>query len=267
MPYSVTATVFPGLPGAVQLDVAGDPGGLGSTARLVRVDGAEAAQPVRNFDGVPESGADTVVDCEAPLGRPVTYLLQDFRGATLASAGPITCPPLPDGRGILRSVLRPQVQWMKVEPQDETGVEWGTSTTVHRIVGSDTPVVVGEVRQRRTGTMTFLCRSTGDADRLVALCGDGSLMLLRVDPCASAQVRDLLFTPLDVGERRWGRQGWRLVWVDYQASRFVAGATQEPPLGQWSFDALAAAAVDFDGLAALYADFASMALDVRQVSP
>lgn len=260
MPWSLSAEVFAGLPGAVRLSVEGDPGAVAS---LVRLDAAAAAQPVRNFAGVPSGGLDVVIDCEAPLGRPVSYSVLNAAGMVLATAGPVSCPPLPDGRGVLRSVLRPQVQWMTVEPQDVTGTEWDSSTTVHRIVGSDTPTVVSEVRQRRSETVTFLCRSVAEADRLVEMCGDGSLLLLRLDPCANVQTRDALFYPLGVEERRWGRQGWRLVSVDAQTTRFVPGDTETPGL-EWDFAALRDSANDFQALTGLFASFADMALGRRQ---
>lgn len=259
MPFSLTATVYPNLPGAVRLGVVGD---AGVASSIVRQDAAYEGQPVRNYSTT-GSGIETVIDCEAPLGRPVSYSLLDPAGKVLASAGPVTCPALPNGRGILRSVLRPQVSWMEVDPQDVTGTEWESSTTVHRIVGSDTPVVVGEIRQRRSETITFLCRSVAEADRLVGMCGDGSLLLLRLDPCASVQTRDALMYPLGITERRWGRQGWRLVSIEAQTSKFVPGDTEEPPF-DFDFAALATRAETFAGLTEVYSNFAAMALDVRR---
>ena len=256
---TITAAVYVGIPGAVRLNVISD---AGLVASIVRQDAAAEAQPVRNFSGAP-TGLETVVDAEAPLGRPVAYSLIDPSGAVLGTSNQVTVPALPSGRALLRSVLRPSVRWMEADPQDESGVQWSTSTTVHRVVGSDTPVVVGEVRQRRTGTMTFLASSTGEADALVRLCGDGTAVLLRFDPCASPQVRDLLFYPLDITERRWGRQGWRLVSVDYQATRFVPGMTDEPPLERWTFADLRDSATDFGALSGMFRSFGDMALNQR----
>lgn len=258
MPFTITATVNSGLPGSVRLDVVGDPL---IESRIVRLDGAYPAQPVRNY-ATTGSGVASVIDCEAPLGRPVSYNLVDYYGLLLASSNTVTCPPLPSGRAILRSVLAPHVGWLEVEPQDETGVEWSSSSTSHEVVGEDTPVVVGEVRQRHKGVMSLVCRSIAEADRLVALLRDGIPFLLRHDPCAQAQTRDLLFYAFDAREVRWGRAGWRLVVFDYQSTAFVEGSTDEPASG-WDFAALRDSATDFADLMSHYASFADMALDRR----
>jgi hypothetical protein len=152
---------------------------------------------------------------------------------------------------------------MEVEPKDETGVEWRSSTTVHDVIGSDTPVVVGEVRQRHSGTMSFLCRSTDEADRLVRLMRDGTPLLLRHDPCAQAQTRDILFYARNATETREGRNGWRSIFVDYQSTKFVPGETEEPSSG-WDFAALRDSATNFTVLASHYDTFSDMALDIRR---
>jgi hypothetical protein len=256
MPFTLTASINPYLPGAINLVVVGDPD---VTSSITRVDGSSPQQPVRNYT-TSGSGLETVVDCEAPLGRPVSYNLLDSYGSILAQSNQVTAPALPDGKGLLRSVLKPSVQWMAVEPQDERNVEWASSTSVHRVVGKDTPVVIGEVRQRYSGLMSFLCKSIAEADQMVALMRDGTALLLRHDPCAAPQTRDMLFYALDVTETRYGRAGWRLVLVDYQTTEFVPGVTEEPPFNQgWDFAALAASAPDFGTLASLWPNFAMMA--------
>lgn len=255
---SIDVAVNPSLPGSVRVVVEGAP----MVGTLNRLDGRSGPQPVRNFTGIDAGGLVQVIDAEAPLGRAVTYTLVDSTGRVLATSAAVTCPPLPSGRALLRSVLRPQVAWMEVEGQDETGVEWSTSTTVHRVVGSDSPVVVGEVRQRRSGTMTFLCKSIADADQMVSIMRDGTPLLLRFDPCAGDQVRDLLFYALDVTERRYGRVGWRLLAVDYQSVGFVPGATDEPPTG-WDYAAVDAAWPDYQQLVVSYRDYAALLMDDR----
>lgn len=262
MVFTLTAQVRTDYPGAVLLSVVGD---AGVASRIDRIDGSDAAQPVRNYDST-GSGIEQVTDMEAPLGRAVSYNLLSASGAILAQSGQVVCPPLPGGGGLLRSVLKPFAGWMVVEPQDETGVEWASSTTVHEVVGSDTPIVVGEVRQRHKGIMSFLCKSIPAADQLVKMLRDGIPFLLRHDPCAQAQTRDILFYALNVSEVRYKRAGWRLVIVDYQTTAFVPGVTEEPP-SSWTFEALAASAADFGELASHYATFADMALDNRLAVP
>lgn len=261
MAWTISAAVNPSLPGAVQLTVTGPPS---TAAHVVRLDGHREPQAVRNFRGTDPSGVSLWTDCEAPLGRAVTYaVVLGSSGASVAVSGEVTCPAPASGKAVLRSVLRPSVQWMECEPADEAGVEWATSTTVHRVVGSDTPVVVGEVRQRRSGTMTFLAKSVREADELVSIMGDGTALLLRFPPCAQTQVRDLLFYALDVQEARYGRRGWRIVSVDYQATRFVDGDTVEPS-PTWTYADLAEAHATYGDLPIKYRDYLGLLLDERR---
>jgi hypothetical protein len=257
---TLTATVGDSLPGSVRLAVAADPNLPGT---LVRRDGALPAQPVRNFTGT-GSGVAVVIDCEAPLGRPVSYALLGEDGTVLATSGFVTCPAPGNGYSLVRSVLAPQVVWGWWEPADETGVEWPSSTTPFPVVGSDTPIVVSEVRQRHTGVLSFYCKSIGEADRLVSLMRDGTAVLVRHSPCAAKQTRDLLMYPLDVREQRWGRSGGRLVAVAYQSSKFVLGDTITPP-DAWNFAALRDSAPTFADQAALFATFGDMALNRPKV--
>jgi len=256
VPFSIAASVFGGIPGAVQLSVTGD---ASTQSTIERMDAARVGQPVRNFDNT-NSGLEQVIDCEAPLGRQVYYNLLAFDRSILAQTPMITCPPLASGKSIIRSVLAPQVAWLEVEPQDETGVQWDTSTTSYSVVGSDTPVVVGEVRQRHSGTVSFLCKSIPEANELVQLTRDGVPLLLRHSPCAGDQTRDILFYALGVSEVRHGRAGWRRVLVDYQSTYFVAGDTVEPP-GTWTFAALRDSAANFAALAGKFSNFADMAMN------
>lgn len=256
MPFTIAAQVNGTLPGSVLLSVAGD---AGVPSSIVRAEGALDVHPVRNYSTT-GTGIDSVIDCEAPLGRPVTYRLLDAAGAVLATSGTVVCPEDPLGRSILRSVLKPQVQWMWVEPAAEEDVTWRSSTRSYEIVGSDTPVIVGEVRQRHSGRLSFLCKSVEEADRLVEILRDGLPMLVRHSPCAALQTRDTLFYALDVQEDRLTRQGWRVIEVEYQSTKFVPGDTIEPP-ASWTFGALAAAHTDFAALSAAYDTFLDVALD------
>jgi hypothetical protein len=160
----------------------------------------------------------------------------------------------------LRSVLAPQVYWAWVEAADETGVEWATSTTSYPVVGSDTPIVVSEIRQRHTGVLVLYCKSITETQTMLAIMRDGTACLIRHSPCAAKQTRDMLFYPLDIRETRWGRNGGRLLAISYQASRWVPGATETPSV-DWSFADLRDSATDFAGLAARYETFADMALN------
>lgn len=259
MAFTLTAEVYPDMPGAVTLHVAGT---AGVTSTLYRIDGSLPQQPVRNYS-TSGSGLVTVVDCEAPLGRPVSYTLENSSGTLLAASGEVLCDAHPDGWSLIRSVLKPSVMWMWAEPEDEAGVQWPTSTTSFAVVGSDTPIPVGEVRQRYASTLSFLMRSTDEANQLVSILRDGLPILIRHSPCATAQTRDVLCYVRDVSEVRRGRDGWRSVVCDIQSTKFVAGDTLAPPINSaWDFAALTAAHTDFAAMSAGYASFAAMAMNV-----
>jgi len=256
MPFTIQASVNTTLPGSVLVAVSGDPN---TTSTIVRVDGSLPEQPVRNWTTT-GNGLESVVDAEAPLGRPVFYRLIENTGQVLAASNEVECPAPSDGRSLLRSVLKPTVAWMWVEPADETGVTWRTSTKPYDVIGSDTPVVVGEVRQRHAGELSFLCKTVAEASALVSILRDGLPMLVRHSPCGSVQGRDVLFYALDVTESRIASNGWRTVEVRYQSTKFVVGDTEEPP-ASWTFDALRDAHADFAALSQAYANFIDIALN------
>jgi hypothetical protein len=258
MAPSLTAVVNDSLPGSVRLGIADAPAG----STLQRFDGIYPAQYVRNYD--PAGGAQFVIDCEAPLGRECSYAVVDSSNTVVARSGYVTCPAPANGWSLVRSVLAPSVFWMWVEPADETGVEWASSTTSYPVVGSDTPIVVSEVRQQPTGVLSFYCKSILEVQTLLSILKDGTAVLVRHSPCAGVQTRDQTVYPLDVREVRWGRKGGRLVAVNYQATKWVPGATSEPPF-HWTFGDLRDSAPNFAALSARFASFGDMALNNPRV--
>jgi hypothetical protein len=257
MAPSISAVVNDSLPGSVRLGIIDAP--AGSTVQRYDI---YSAQYVRNYD--PGGGLQAVIDCEAPRGRECSYAIVDDTKTIVARSGYVTCPAPANGWSLVRSVLAPAVYWMWVEPADETGVEWSSSTTSYPVVGSDTPIVVSEIRQQPTGVLSFLCRSILEVQTLLSILKDGTAVLVRHSPCAGVQTRDMTFYPLDVREVRWGRSGWRLVAVNYQATKWVPGATSEPPF-EWDFGDLRDSATDFAALSARYASFGDMALNNPRV--
>ncbi len=280
MPFTITVAENAQLPGAVNIVIQSTET-LAHQYRVDRVDAsAMLSQPVRNFSGIGAGSVTTPAtdygtDCEAPLGRTVTYNLVNLGpgtvGQILAQSGPVTCDAPLDGRSLLRSVLRPTVSWTWTEPMDQTGVEWGSSSTTHWIPGSDTPILVSEVRHRHKGVFVFLCKSWTEADQVVTLCRDGTLMLLRNSPCSGKFVRDTLFMPLDITEVLVRNSpGWRKIAVEFQSSKFIYGETDEPRFSQgWDFgvlnppndpNSLKDSAPDFATMAGLWPNFGVQAL-------
>lgn len=259
MAPSLTAVVNDSLPGSVRLGILDAPSG----STIQRYDGIYPAQYVRNYD--PAGGAQFVIDCEAPLGRECSYAIVDGTNTIVARSGHVTCPAHPQGWSLVRSVLAPSVFWMWVEPADETGVEWSSSTTSYPVVGSDTPIVVSEVRQQPTGVLSFYCKSILEVQTLLSILKDGTAVLVRHSPCAGVQTRDQTVYPLDVREVRWGRKGGRLVAVNYQATKWVPGRTSTPAFN-WDFEDLKNSAATFGELAAKYESFGAMALNAPRVA-
>jgi hypothetical protein len=236
MAWSIFATPYMGsLPGAMHLAVTGDPGAVVSITRHDR----DGSHPVRNTDTpLTASGLGQFVDPEAPFYA-VTYTVR-FGGVDRATSDPATVPGMPGGFALLRSVLRPDVQWMPVTFIDEEGTEYPTSSTAFEVVGSHDLVVVGDVRRRRRGTFVFGPRTVAEADELVFLLRDGIPFLLRLCPHGGGVWRDTMFYALNVTETRFGYEGKRLVIVDYQSVDFVEGDTEVPPAGTWLYSDLAA---------------------------
>ena len=105
--------------------------------------------------------------------------------------------------------------------------------------------------------MSFLCRSISEADHMLAIFRDGTPVLLRHDPCAAVQSRDVLAYWMGVEEVRSynKRQGWRTIVADYQSTPFIAGDTLEPDWGNWTFQDLSDSAPDFAVQTGLWSTF------------
>jgi hypothetical protein len=252
---TIAATVNTTLPGSIRLAIVAEPL---EAASVIRRDGVREAHPVRNVES---TGLEEVIDCEAPLGRPVTYSILDATGKVIATSSPVTCPAPADGRALLRSVLYPNVKWMWCRTIDNTGLEYRSSTQYYDIVGSDTPVIVSEMRQRPTGTLSLYAGSIEEADEIVELARDGTALLIRFPPCAGEKSRDMLFYALNITENRWGRGSGRVLNISYQSSVFVPGRTLEPA-STWTFESLKNSADDFESLAAMFPSFQAMALNL-----
>lgn len=261
MAWSITAAVHSGpddLAGAVDLTVVGDP----DAAIEVWRNDPNGEHPVRNIDPLPSSGAGQYIDVEAPLGVPVTYTVRQG-GRVRARSNEVTAPPLASGYALLRSVLRPYVQAVEVAFVDEVGTEWPTSSTAFAVVGSYDPVVVGDTRRRRRGTFVFAPASPGEASDLVYMLRDGIPFLLRLCPNGQRVQRDTLFYALNVTEARWGYSGRRELIVDFQSVDWVAGDTDVPEPGTWTYEDLRSqtSAPAYDYLPVQRDDYLALLLD------
>lgn len=238
MAWTITAADYgKALPGTVAVTVTGDPD---TAIEIYRVTGTGKGVPVRNTSGAvtTASGLFRVLDTEPPFGS-VRYELrvpgQDVSGIY---SNTVTVRMPASGRPILRSILSPFGTWAEVTVQDETSLDYRTSSTVYDVVSAFDPVVVSDVRRDRSGTFLFMARDMTEADVLLSMMRDGDPLLLRACP-SPRLLRDTYFYPLDVREERWGMEGRRLIIVDYQSVAAVAGDAPLPPAGIWRYGDLA----------------------------
>lgn len=252
--WTVNAAPYPDLPGSAQVTVTGPP--LTSFA-LERSDPTSGRRvPVRV--GSPATDVGGVwygVDPEAPIGQPATYTIITGN-SDIVTSGPVTVPPPPGGGALLRSVLRPWVDWMQVVVIAETDLNHDTSTTAIPIIGSPDLVVVGDVRRRRSGKFTFAFPNITETDKALTILRDGVPILIRFCPGGATKARDCLFYAQQVTETRQANSTRRYLLVDYQSVDWVEGATETPPPRPVTYTSLAAVGTyrDVTAAAATYRD-------------
>lgn len=231
MVWTITAEPYGStLPGSARITVTGD---ADATVVIMRRD-KNGTYPVRTPVTLSASGLGTVVDAEASFGA-VTYSLPT--GETAST----TIPPLPSGRALLRSLIRPYVTWTDVALVTETDVQYPTSSTVFPIIGASNPVVVADIRRERSGVFVFLAADTAEADSLLFVLRDGVPFLLRLCDNGAGKVRDAYFYALNIGEARVSDHGkQRLITVDYQSVDQVLGVTDVPTGQAWTYGDLKA---------------------------
>jgi hypothetical protein len=255
MAWTVTASVFAPLPGAVSLTLQGDP----DADVIVWRNGPEGGrEAVRNLMATGASGLVQHVDPEAPFGE-VSYSVESG-GALVARSNTVTVPELEgQARSLLRVVLRPDVQWLPVIVAAQLDLAHASRSAVFPVIGRPDPVFSADVRQMLSGSLVFMVKGVEGADRLVGILRDGIPLLLRT-PCRHL-IRDMTFVALGVTEARvLGKSGWREVVVDFQQVAWPDGLTETPVASSWTYAGLLAAEASFATAAVSWPDYLDLVL-------
>lgn len=235
MAWTLTAEAMPSPPGSVSLALTGPP----TTAFTIQRNDVDGPHPLRTPPkNTGPSGLVQFVDAEAPF-RSVTYSVVSG-GVLVVTSNEVRVDDPPGGGGLLRSVLRPAVQYQVVSVITETDIRYATSSVGFPVIGSTDPVVIADKRQNHTGRFQFGVMSLAECDSLMFMLSDGLPFLLRLCPGGQPFVRDTLFYALGVEELRFDRSGRRIVSVDYQSTPWVEGLGETGPGTTWLYSALKA---------------------------
>ena len=174
--------------------------GFYSGITVVRVV-ASIESPVRGATNVAISGASTIAftDYEAPLDVPVKY--RAYLDSTF-SVDSNTVTITTDGRTFwLKDVILGAFSCkVKVEAMSDV-VRPANVVGQFKVINRQNPIIVTDVRQGRTGTMTLSAFSTGDISAILNIINSGNTLLFQAP--ASANFPDMYFQAGDV------TQTWR----------------------------------------------------------
>jgi hypothetical protein len=83
------------------------------------------------------------------------------------------------------------------------------------VVGQAARVTVGDIRSRSDGAFQLLALSHAERDTIIAAMSTGNPCQLRVPPACQTVLDEMVFTPLDIGEVRFGSHGLNLLDVTF----------------------------------------------------
>jgi len=157
--------------------------------------------PIRGATNFPISGASTIAftDYEAPLDTPVKYRAI-LDGELTVDSNTVTI--VTDGRTFwLKDVILGAFSCkVKVEAMSDV-VRPANVLGQFKVINRQNPILVTDVRQGRTGTMTLSAFSTGDIAAILNIINSGNTLLFQAP--ASANFPDMYFQAGDV------TQTWR----------------------------------------------------------
>ncbi|MBD3782443.1 MAG: hypothetical protein IE926_05715 [Micrococcales bacterium] len=205
---------------SVLIQITGGSGTLPAT--VIRTD-ANGSNPVRLRDGQGfTAGSLTVVDAEAALTGPITYTARSGSGVVFPDNGyaTTTLDGLVSG-SVVTGVQLPQLAF---RPQVVTGYEAAreSSSTVHRPIGRDEPVVIFGPTRLREGTLTMYAADLATARNMVGVLSGATRLMLRQPDHAGM---DMYFAALRsrVTPDEYAIGGWRwAVECDYVETRSPA---------------------------------------------
>lgn len=174
------------------------------------VDGVETTVGVFTADA---GGEIHYPDYLYPFGASVLYTVYDGSSSVIMATETVQTPDA--SVPWLRDTFVPELLNAPTAIVDITGRARGGRVTVYRVVGEKYPVTLGDIRQASEGTMTVLCQSHADRDRVIATLSSGYPCSLRVPSACRTVVDDMLFTPLDITETRFGTNGACTLDIDF----------------------------------------------------
>lgn len=210
------------------------------------------AWPVRGASGL--TSPLIVDDYEAPFGVPLTYRIAATAEDTVL---PVTVP-------WLGHPTRPALS-MRLDSATDDPHSYTAPGTVHRVFGSEWPVVTYSARNQHEGTLTVWAQ-WHDRHRLANLLAPGSPLLLRTP--ATDAVDDMWLWPGQVEREVVGRHDtpaylrWKM---KYQRVSVPAGHVTHDPSNSW--DALVVDHPTWDELAAAHPTWDDLALTPHPHTP
>lgn len=172
-------------------------------------------------------GAGIGQDYRVPIGETVTYVLAPI-GSTVDSPGfTHVSVAIPGNQSWLRDVSNPNLSMQVIVVT--TGTETRANRqNIYQVAGRTLPLVVHDLRQGRTGSVTILCPNRTVRYNLDRLLNTGNPLLLNV-------CNDLLWTPcyMAVGDAQYSRISTKDSWtldldyteVDEPTSNYSGGSS------------------------------------------
>lgn len=212
-PTSVTATTA--MPSTVDGPIVLTVTGLtpGQVVQIYRDVGDVQERRVGQFAADP---AGTVVyrDLLYPFGAPVGYSVYNSDATAVLA---VVAPNLTPDSVVpwIRDMFVPELLSAPTTIVDVTARTRGGRVTVYRVIAQKFPTTLGDVRQASEGTLTLLCPDHIQRDRVIATLSSGYPCSLRVPSGCRGVVDDMYFTPLDIAETRFGKNGACTLDVDF----------------------------------------------------
>lgn len=132
-------------------------------------------------------------DYEAPLDDAFSYTARADSGATV-SAGSFVIPS--DERVWLKHPGKPYLN-MRTDVTNQPALARGSDTGVFRVLGRSAPVTVSRRRDSGTGVVELVTETADELAQMLALCDDGTPLLLQTPGGTSWGSRYIAVTQLD----------------------------------------------------------------------
>jgi hypothetical protein len=200
-----------------------------------------------------------VPDYDAPLNTDLVYIATDTVGQSPQSAA-----RLDTSEAILTVMSNPTLS-ARVEVLADEDQRWEGRSTVHKILGTNTPLVTVEAPAYRSGRYRLLLPGYDDWQALRSIQMTGAVLLLR-SPCQTEYPDTPFVWTGWANTQPWNAQPprHRIAEIDYQATAPDA----DPPVEYaWTYADLAAGYATYDELPVEFGTYAEMATHVPEPPP